>query len=273
MGDVGKGKSAMSYEQAAAELPHINTRLSAAAERYSEAYEEARTALHRCMSIVASEGVKVARLRARATEVRGIVDRGPATPRVIEVDRREDPSLTSGLRAGAEDETDIVTHRDVALNMVELIGGLARIKGVTDEQKLAAAKFRGLWEMAQLGGARAQDYTKVRVDTSGGGEDRTEIIGAAARQEYRDVTQALGMLRSSIVERVLIHDHSLRDLATALDIKWSGSGGKRVKLQLLDAINQMVEIFKVRPGAGGRARSKGWNDGTPTHYSGASNSR
>lgn len=264
----------MSYEQALNELPRINDRLAAASDRYTSAYEEARTALQRCMSVVASEGVKVARLRARATETRAIVDRGPTSPRVLEVDRREDPGLTPGQRVGAEEDgEEVVTHRDVALNMVELIGGLARIKGVTEEQKLAAAKLRSLWELAQLGGARAQDYTQVRVDTSGSGEDRTEIIGANARREYAAATRKLGMLKSSMVERVIIHDNSLRDLAAALDIKWSGTGGKKVKGLLLGAMDQLVDTLGVRAGAGGKVRSKPWNDGTPTHYSGEANAR
>ena len=72
----------------------------------------------------------------------------------------------------------------VEINLAELIGGLARIAH-NDAQEEAAARFRGLFERAQIGGARAIDYSAVKVDTSGPSHLVFEI-GERARAAYAD---------------------------------------------------------------------------------------
>lgn len=98
------------------------------------------------------------------------------------------------------------------VNLVELIGGLARIKGRSALQEEAAARYRRLWDQAQIGSTRATDYTRVRVDTSGSGADVLEF-GEWARAEYGEAVRYLGMNRSSLIERVVVHDQSLRCVA------------------------------------------------------------
>jgi len=125
-------------------------------------------------------------------------------------------------------------------NMLELIGGLARIEGRSEVQEAAAAKYRMLHERAQIGGAKAIDYEKAKVDSSGPREDMVEAIGAGARQEYEAATRFLGMLRSSLVERIVVHDMSISSIA--------GRGGHQMrsaKRELLAALDDLAVHFKM----------------------------
>ena len=94
-------------------------------------------------------------------------------------------------------------------NMVEYIGGLARLKGASEMQIMAAAKYRNAYDRAQIGGARAVDYTAVKVDTSGPREDMLQGHHVDALEAYKEAVRCLGMLRSSLVERVIVHDQPL----------------------------------------------------------------
>jgi hypothetical protein len=125
------------------------------------------------------------------------------------------------------------------VNLVELIGGLARIKGRSALQEEAAARYRRLWDQAQIGSTRATDYTRVRVDISGSGADVLEF-GEWARAEYGEAVRYLGMGRSSLIERVVVHDQSLRQVA--------GAGGKaagNVRQQLLEVLDDLAVHFNL----------------------------
>lgn len=132
-----------------------------------------------------------------------------------------------------------------------LIGGLARI-GRTEAQTLAAARYRGLFERSQIGGAKATDYSAVRVDTSAGSVDLVFEIGEDARREYRRAVQRLGLWRSSIVEQVVCHDMSLRKVARAVEDGDGGAAQERVKAVVLDGVDSLVDLFGF-----GEARGKG----------------
>lgn len=127
----------------------------------------------------------------------------------------------------------------VAMNMLELIGGLARIKGVTEPQEAAAAKYRLLHDRAQIGGARAIDYAAVKVDTSGQAYGATAEIGEDARRQYKDAVRHLGMVRSSLVERVVVYDQSITMVAGK-----SSRARARGTRDLLDALDDLAVHFK-----------------------------
>lgn len=97
----------------------------------------------------------------------------------------------------------------VQMNMVEMIGGLARLKGASEMQIMAATKYRNAFDRAQIGGARAVDYAAVKVDTSGPRGDILDGNRVDALQAYKEAVRCLGMLRSLLVERVICHDQSL----------------------------------------------------------------
>lgn len=153
-----------------------------------------------------------------------------------------DPSMSDAefyhLRRvkGGED----VGKVSVAVNLVELIGGLARIADRTMVQEEAAARYRKLWDGAQLGGARAVDYAKARVDTSGSSEEAVFEIGEMARRDMARLRGQLGAGRARLVDRVIIHDESLRAVA--------GQGGRAAtgcKAELLAALDLVADHFRL----------------------------
>ncbi|NGP18895.1 hypothetical protein [Devosia aurantiaca] len=161
-------------------------------------------------------------------------------PRQVEVRLVPDPSMTDAeyfhqrqTKAG-----DNVGKTGAAISMIELIGGLARIKDRTEPQEAAAAKFRMLFDRSQIGGAKATDYTKQRVDTSGPQQDASAEYGDDARRQYRDAVQFLGLLQSSLVERVVVHDQAISTVAGK-----SSRARTRVTRELLDALDRLAVHF------------------------------
>lgn len=129
------------------------------------------------------------------------------------------------------------------VKLTTLVGGLARIKGRTDAQVMAAARYRGLWDRIQIGPARAIDYAKVRVDTSAGPVDLVLSMGDEARQEYRRAVQRLGPLGSKLVEDVVCLDRSLRDIARCMEGGDGGQARLRVERAVLAQIDVLVDLF------------------------------
>lgn len=163
-------------------------------------------------------------------------------PRHVEVKLIQDPSMTDAefwhqrqTRSGPN-----VGKVGAAISMIELIGGLARIKGRTEPQEAAAAKFRMLFDRAQIGGAKATDYTKQRVDTSGPQQDASAEIGDDARRQYRDAVQYLGLVRSSLIERVVVHDQAISAIAGK-----GARGRDRATRELLLALDDLAVHFRL----------------------------
>ncbi len=131
--------------------------------------------------------------------------------RIIEHRLVQDPSMSDAeyfhqrqLKSGP-----LVGKVGVAMNMIEYIGGLARLKGASEMQIMAAARYRNAYDRAQIGGAKAVDYTAVKVDTSGPREDILQGHHVDALEAYKEAVRCLGMLRSSLIERVIVHDQPL----------------------------------------------------------------
>lgn len=131
---------------------------------------------------------------------------------------------------------------EAQVNLVELIGGLARIPDREPVQEEAAARYRKLWDRAQIGGARAIDYAQARVDTSGPSEAAVWEIGEDARREFAAVQRTLGMVRCNLLDRVIVHDESLRSIA--------GKGGRAVgakREELMAALDELAVHFRLGP--------------------------
>lgn len=97
----------------------------------------------------------------------------------------------------------------VAMNMVEYVGGLCRLSGTSETQIMAAAKYRMIYDRAQIGGARAIDYSAVKVDSSGPRDDLLAGKVADNLEAYKSAVRHIGMIASAMVERVICHDHPL----------------------------------------------------------------
>lgn len=128
----------------------------------------------------------------------------------------------------------------VAMNLVEMIGGLARIEDRTELQEEAARKFRLIYERAQIGGSKAIDYAAVKVDTSGPSAAAVRDIGGDARAQYSAAVQHLGVIRSSLVEKVVVHDMSISAVAGR-----SGQQMKLAKNMLMASLDALAVHFRL----------------------------
>jgi hypothetical protein len=244
----------LSFEAAAAELPAVRERVGRLAAEHAALAQR-----------IARVGAELKLVRMREGQLQRIVDRGPPTREAIMRVAVENP-----LRADGQVEAELAgggpvsAFVEVDVRLATRIGGLARIKGLTDVQLQAAARFRSIWEQAQLGGARAIDYERVRVDTSGGGQAAVLASGEAARQEYSRLVQALGMIRSNLVQRVVCEEMSVRQLGAVL-----GRGGGKSRLALagevLDVVDDLARLLHVGPAQprprirGSGARAGDWS--------------
>lgn len=160
-------------------------------------------------------------------------------PRIVEIQMLPDPSMTDAeyFHQRRTKPGPFVGKAPVAVNLIELVGGFARFEDRTEAQMAAAARYRLLWERSQIGGARAVDISAIRVDKSGPPEDIAFMIGEDARREYRAAVQCLGMIRSALVESVVVHDRPLRQIA-------SGSRARaRVGQELREALDDLAHHF------------------------------
>lgn len=159
---------------------------------------------------------------------------------IIETRLRPDPYLTDAEFYARRQRQlgPAAGYVPVRVNLSEAIGGLARIRH-SQSQEEAAAKFRGLWERAQIGGARAIDYAAVKVDTSGPSTTIVTDHGLAARRGYTAAVRHLGIASSSLVERVVIYDMPISRIAGI---------GARARARTTDALLVALDDLAVHFG-------------------------
>jgi pyrimidine operon attenuation protein/uracil phosphoribosyltransferase len=158
--------------------------------------------------------------------------------------------ITQGLLdavASGEVETQHQASIMAAKNQVVLVGGLARVKGKTEAQFLAAARYLHLYECAQIGPMKATDYSQVRVDTSGPRQDQISASQDDSRAELEGARKALGARAASIVDQVVVFGRSVRALAEKLGMGQGGQARRRLEKELLDALDVLVGYFKLLP--------------------------
>lgn len=94
----------------------------------------------------------------------------------------------------------------VSRNMQTLMGGFCRFHG-NRSQNQAAAKFRSLYESAQLGGGRACDPSVEPVDGGGVNPESVFERGADARKRLNEVRGILGEQVYRRVEFVIMGEN------------------------------------------------------------------
>ncbi|WP_332717376.1 hypothetical protein [Pelagibacterium mangrovi] len=254
----------LTYEQAIAELPAAEKAMRAESAEYSQAYEQSVRELRKLHDVMARERARSILAHRRYDELRKVVDKGePDLKRMIDSRLADDPSVTKGLLeavANGEVETQHKERKNTPHNMVILIGGLARVKTKSEAQILAAIRYGNLFDRAQIGGARATDYTQVKVDTSGPKQDQISAAQDDARAELADARKALGPRATGIIDMVVIGGASVRSLAAKLGHGEGGQGRKRAEKELLDGIDVLVTCFKLDPAA--KSRTHHWGDGS-----------
>jgi hypothetical protein len=261
-GPKPKSPKPLTFDQAASELPAARARARSEAKAFSEAYEQAILQLHLVHGIMARAEAKSKSALRRVDELRAVVDAGegklgPAFELV------PNPMITQGLLdavASGEVETPHQASIMAAKNHVVLVGGLARVKGKTEAQFLAASKYCHLFECAQIGRMQATDYSQVRVDTSGPRQDQISASQDSSRAELAGARHALGPHAASIVDQVVIFGESVRSLAKKLGLGEGGQGRRRAEKELLAALDVLVKHFNLLPRE--NAKSTMWRDGS-----------
>jgi len=180
-----------------------------------------------------------------------------------------DPYMTPELlrhrmdeaEAAGADPHDVLRkegYQGAVVNLRDQLGGFAALH-LDEFQRRGVAEFRRTGEEGQLGGAKALDYEVTRVDTS-----LINVVtedGAMARavhQSARDMLKAPrpgedeqdlrpGLVRLAIAERMALHGHSLRTVATALGLGSGGAARDRVKALALDIATDLAKHFGYTP--------------------------
>lgn len=154
------------------------------------------------------------------------------------------------------------TKADV--NLSTMIGGLARVRGKTEAQVQGATQFRNLAERALIGGAKAVDYSKARVDSSGPTEN-AEIEGTEdARRRYNAAVDRLGGPGSSrhvVAEMVIVHGKSIQQVAEDLGMGTGGAAREKITAEALAAADDLAKEFCYASDRTSRATTRGWSDG------------
>lgn len=122
-----------------------------------------------------------------------------------------DPSMSDAeyFHQRQEKPGPYVGKTTVQMNMMEVLGGFARFQNRTDAQEAAAKRFKALVEAAQIGAARAIDYRVTKVDVSWSSGIAGEV-GLDALWAYKAARGYIGQERATLLERVIVHDVSMR---------------------------------------------------------------
>lgn len=270
---TGKKAKKLAFDDAMAEMALLKPRLDAAAATLSSRsaellapYEAARkraveaaTAademLKQVRAAVAGITGEVQRMRRRHETLKRVVDRGPGREapvrgKVENPERADDlvaQQLTDGSAGQLLKEGRFAGLVDVDIRLSTRIGGLARVDGVTEFQMLAAARFRSFWDQAQIGGARAIDYTVPRVDTSGSSQASVMNMAEDALAEYSKIVQGLGMLKANLVQMVVCEDMSIRAVARKLGRGDGGRASVQLRDELMLAVDDLARLLHIGP--------------------------
>jgi hypothetical protein len=255
--------ASLSHAAALEALHEVETLLQRESAAYASAYAECVGTLHRLYSVMARERATVVSARRHRDALRAVIDKGEGRVAPV-VEHRENPMITQGLLdavAAGEVETEHKSMLPVSVSLTILVGGLARMGWRTHAHVLAASRFCNLFERSQMGGARAIDYTQVRVDTSGPRQDQVAAGQDAARREYEDACRALGDY-AKVVREVVIYGVSGRGLAKSMGLGSSGRARRRAEGVLRIALDELAKHFGYSE-QGAKARTAWtWADGS-----------
>lgn len=235
-----------SYDEAVAELDGLRARIRMAVEE------------HRWFSLrLAEAGHELKALRAWEKLLLKVVDRGPPAEKpareMVDNPDRADAQVAFEIERGVEQPGRI----EVDVRLASRIGGLSRLgPHLTEPRMVAAARFRSAWDEAQLGGARAIDYSATRVDVSPSVASSEAALALVedALVAYRDAVQALGVIRANLLQRVICDEMSLRELGQRLGRPVGGKATVALRDEVLDAVDVLVAHFRTGPAPTGRMR-------------------
>jgi len=246
-GKRAKIKSKLSYDDAVAKLSALHNRILALDAEYRALSRDVAKQVAKLREPVDRMGMSLKGLRLAERSLQRVVDRGQVrvSPirEVVDNPHRSDDLVADQLQAG-EGEAGLI---EVDVQLSTRIGGLARLSGHLDEfQMVAAGKFRSDWDQAQIGGARAIDYSMPRVDTSGSGQADVVNFAGDALTAYSRAVKSLGMIKANLVQSVICEDMSLRQLARKLGRPEGGKATEKLRDEVLEAVNGLVRVYGTK---------------------------
>ncbi|MGV8833260.1 MAG: hypothetical protein ACOH2N_14900 [Devosia sp.] len=249
-----KPPKSLSFEQAVARLPKEQSKREALLGVYQQVhadYHAAHDQLAISFKALSLATDDVARNRTVIDRLRGIVDLGPA-PAAAQEKEVDAPLMTDAEflhQKETNPEIKNVGKSKALFCMDEFIGGFSRYPNREDHHEQAAARYLSLYERAQIGGARATDYSMPLVDRSGPGEDIAMVVGEDARREFAGLKMTLGAGRAGLLEAVIVGRTPARRIAAhrADNDDVTGRAVAEVAQQVKDALEAAAAYFGFRP--------------------------
>lgn len=250
-----KAKSAkpISFDQAAKRLPIEQSKREVLLGSYQRAHAEYHAAhdhLASSFKALSRATDDIVRNQAVIDRLREIVDLGPGAPaaefKVVDAPLMTDAEFLHQKEANPDFEN--VGKSTARFSMDEFIGGFSRYPNREDHHEQAAARYLSLYERAQIGGAKATDYSMPIVDRSGPTEDIAMINGEDARREFKGVKTALGADRTRLIERVIVGRISARRIASERcgNADVTGRAVAQVAQEVKDALEVAAAHFGFR---------------------------
>lgn len=131
-----------------------------------------------------------------------------------------------------------------------LMGGFCRFHG-TQAQEQAAARFKAIYERAQVGGGKAVDPSREPVDGGGINPESVIEIGADARSEYNRLFNLFGASDMRRLEYVIIGEHGptayARWLSRGKPVSGQVVGRMQVEFRrLVDALATSMQLQNLK---------------------------
>lgn len=118
---------------------------------------------------------------------------------------------------------------------------------LTDAQKMVGDRFLAVWDRSQIGGARAIDYERVKVDVSFvyRGLDEGAMQATA---ELGSICRAIGRRAYVLLVHVIGHREGIFDLARRLDGRVDQKQAEHLSKSIREALDDLADHFGVAKG-------------------------
>lgn len=191
---------------------------------------------------------------------RDVAEWGPHD--VVDFDDVPDPSMSPAEywhRLAQGEDIEQFTTIVAPVNLTTLIGGLARIPRRKEVQEKAAKEYRSLYDRAILmGNPKAIDYgSAVQVDNSRNAFFATGALDDAS-ERYKRAVRALGMLRSAVVDPIVLQDQTVSAVARRRYGNAGGQARKKVEKELKEGLDILAVHFELIGTSTRSAKVTGW---------------
>jgi hypothetical protein len=186
-------------------------------------------------------------------------------PYVLGFEPVPDPSMTDAEywhQLAASDDGIEISTVTAAVNMSTLIGGLARFPRRKETHEEAARKYRASYERATGMGPRATNYgNAVQVDFARA--PLSMLMPDGDGHAYKMASRALGILRSAVVDPIVLYDMPVSEVARKRYHSDGGQARKKVGIELKAGLDILAAHFGLLGSPSGSAKVTGWLESRP----------